>query len=94
MAIQWTPVLAQHVATQHTGIRSHDDTRSAFDLCLATASRLDCALTVSPEHLDKEGILRAVNITIPEEHDDTDADVAAAALSRRRGRRDPRAAQT
>ena len=81
MAIQWTPVLAQHVATQHAGIRSHDDTRSAFDLCVATASRLDRALTVRPEHIDPEGILRAVNITIPEEHDDTDADIAAAALT-------------
>ena len=81
MAIQWTPVLAQHVATQNAGTRSHDDTRSAFDPCLASASRLDRALTVSPEHIDREGVLRAANITIPEEHDDTDADIAAAALT-------------
>ena len=86
MAIQWTPVLAQHVATQigsrhgRHRPRSRDDTQSAFDLCLAVASRLDCPLTIRPEQLDQEGILRAVNITIPEEHDDTDADIAAAAL--------------
>ena len=81
MAIQWTPTLAQHVATQRTGIRSSNDTRSAFDLCLAAASRLGRALTVRPEHVDPEGILRAVSITVPEEHDDTDADIAAAALT-------------
>ena len=81
MAIQWTPTLAQHVATQRTGIRSSNDTRSAFDLCLAVASRLGRALTVRPEHVDPEGILRAVSITVPEEHDDTDADIAAAALT-------------
>ena len=75
------PVLAQHAATQRAGIRSHDDTRSAFDLCLVIASRLERALTVRPEHIDQEGILKAVNITIPEEHDDTDADIAAAALT-------------
>ena len=80
MATQWTGVLAQHVSEQRDGIRSKDDSLSAFDLCVAVASRLDCPLSVRSEYIDKEGGLRAASITIPEEHDDTDADVAAAAL--------------
>ena len=77
---QWTPVLAQHVGELRAGIRSKDNSLSAFDLCIAAAKRLDCPLSVRFEHIDQDGSLRAASITIPEEYDDTDADIVAAAL--------------
>ena len=80
MALQWTPVLAQYVGEQQDGIRSKDNDLSAFDLCVAAANRLECPLSVRSKHVDKHGTLCAASITIPEEHDDTDADIAAATL--------------
>jgi hypothetical protein len=80
MALQWTPVLAQYVGEQQDGIRSKDNDLSAFDLCVAAANRLECPLSVRSEHVDQHGTLCAANITIPEEHDDTDAGIAAATL--------------
>ena len=81
MATQWTKVIAKHVGEDTEGIPSKDDSRSAFELCVAAASRLDCQLSIRSEYIDGDGNLRAASITIPEEYDDTDADIAAAALT-------------
>ena len=80
MATQWTGVLSKYVGEQRDGIRSKGNGLSSFDLCIAVAKRLDCPLSIRSEHINKEGTLCAASITIPEEFDDTDADVAAAAL--------------
>ena len=53
---------------------------STYALLPRAASTAVCPLSVRSEYIDKGGSLRAANITIPEEHDDTDADLAAAAL--------------
>ena len=81
MATQWTGVIAQYVAEQTEGIRHRTNSSSAFELCVAVASRLRRPLTIQCEHTDKEGHVKAARMVVPEEFADTDADVAAAALS-------------
>ena len=80
MATQWTGVIAQYVAEQTEGIRHRTNSSSAFELCVAVASRLGRPLTIQCEHTDREGNLLAARMEVPEEFTDTDADVAAAAL--------------
>ena len=81
MATQWTGVIAQYVAEQTEGIRHRTNSSSAFELCVAVASRLGRPLTIQCEHADEEGHVKAARMVVPEEFTDTDADVAAAALA-------------
>ena len=81
MATQWTPVFAQHVGELLAGIRSKDNSLSAFDLCIAAATRLDCQLSVRSEHIDQDGNLRAASITILEEYTTTPTPTSRPPLS-------------
>ena len=81
MATQWTGVVAQYVAEQTEGLRHRTNGSSAFELCVAVASRLERPLTIHCERTDGEGNVHAARMMVPEDFVETDADFVAAALA-------------